>query len=125
MSPRTSVDALWVAALVSEVAPLVGLLERPRLLSHRLCVGRVGDRRVAVLRCGVGPERAERRTREALARLEAFGSAPAAFDAQAERACAVEAAVAAARAEGGALAILDVVAPGLREALPLNEALPD
>ena len=71
MSPRTSVDALWVAALVSEVAPLVRLLEQPRLLSHRLCVGRLGDRRIAVLRCGVGPERAERRTREALARLEA------------------------------------------------------
>ena len=65
------VDTLWVAALVSEVAPLVALLKRPRLVSHRLCVGELDGRTVAVLRCGVGPERARRRTQEALSLVEA------------------------------------------------------
>lgn len=68
---RVKVDDLWVAALVSEVAPLVAALRRPRLLSHRLCVGGFNGRTVAVLRSGVGPQQARRRTREALRRVSA------------------------------------------------------
>jgi len=47
----------------------VAVLQRPRLLSHRLCVGGLDGRRIAVLRCGVGPQRAEGRTRRALQKV--------------------------------------------------------
>jgi len=60
------VHALWVVALVSELTPLLAVLRRPRLKSHRLCVGDVAGRRIALLRAGVGPDAAERRTRSAL-----------------------------------------------------------
>ena len=85
MRLREGVDALWVAALVSEVAPLVAALGRPRLLSHRLCVGDLGAHRVAVLRCGVGPQRAKTRTQEALSlvspvRIWSLGSCGALTD---------------------------------------------
>lgn len=66
---RTAVDALWVVAMVAELAPLVSMLERPRLLSTRLAVGRVGPQAVGLLRCGVGPERAARRTWDALQKV--------------------------------------------------------
>lgn len=79
-SPRTTpgsevdrpprVDALWVVALVSELTPLLALLHRPRLLSHRLCVGRMGRHRVAIVRAGVGPDAAHRRTLHALQRIQ-------------------------------------------------------
>ena len=71
LGSRVLVDDLWVAALVSEVAPLVAALSRPRLLSHRLCVGGLDGRTVAVLRCGVGPQRARSGTRNALKRVSA------------------------------------------------------
>ncbi len=57
------IDHLVVAALVSEWTPLVRALQEPRALSHRSVVGRVGDKAVLVMRCGVGPEKAASRTR--------------------------------------------------------------
>lgn len=63
------VDALFCVAIVSELAPILSLLHGLRLRSHRLCVGGIGQHRVAVLRCGVGPEPSERRARAALERI--------------------------------------------------------
>ena len=50
--PPEPVDALFCIAIVSELAPMLSLLHRVRLRSHRLCVGRIANYRVAVLRCG-------------------------------------------------------------------------
>jgi nucleoside phosphorylase len=64
-----AVDALLCIALVSELAPILGQLHAVQLRSHRLCVGRIGELRVGVLRCGVGPDASFRRTRAALTAL--------------------------------------------------------
>ncbi len=64
-------DWLLVGALHAEVLPLVWKLERPRAVDRRLVIGELHGRRVGVLRCGVGPGPAERRTRAALAEHEA------------------------------------------------------
>ena len=56
-----------MGALPAETLPLLRWLRRPRPLSRRLIAGE----RAAVLTCGVGPERAERRTRDALERWPA------------------------------------------------------
>lgn len=58
---------LLVAALGVEATPLYPLLEKPRPLSARLTVGRYGEVQVGVLVSGVGPAKAARRTRGALA----------------------------------------------------------
>lgn len=76
---------LLVGALAAETLPLIRRLDRPRPLGRRLVLGRLGDTPVAVLSCGVGPARAEARTRDALARWEAdrvvsFGTAGALVD---------------------------------------------
>ncbi len=62
---------LLVGALGAEVLPLLARIERLRVLGPRLAEGRLGEAQVALLRCGVGPEAAERRTRQALATWEA------------------------------------------------------
>jgi len=67
--PPEPVDALLCIAIVAELAPVLSLLHRFRLRSHRLGVGYLADVRVAVLRSGVGPAAAERRTRATLERI--------------------------------------------------------
>lgn len=59
-------DALLVAALVAEALPLLLRMDERRWLSRRLVVGTLGGARVAVLRCGVGRQRALHATRDAL-----------------------------------------------------------
>jgi len=56
-----------VGALHAEVLPLIWRLDRPRVVDRNLVTGLLAGRRVGVLRCGVGPERAERRTARVLA----------------------------------------------------------
>lgn len=56
-----------MGALGAETLPFVRRLQHPRPRSHRLVVGRHGPLEVGVLTCGVGPEKAARRTRAALA----------------------------------------------------------
>lgn len=73
---------LLVGALWTECAPLVARLEEVQWRAPRLAEGRLGGARVAVLAVGVGQERAERRTAEALRRWPAervvsFGTAGA------------------------------------------------
>lgn len=58
---------LLAGALAAETLPVIQRVRRPRLLHRHLVEGRIGDVQVAVLRCGVGPDKAERRTREAVA----------------------------------------------------------
>lgn len=72
-------DWLLVGALGVETAPVLRRLEAPRPLSARLVAGRLAGRAVGVLTCGVGPLKAERRTRDALAlcapaRVVSFGT---------------------------------------------------
>jgi nucleoside phosphorylase len=57
---------LLVAAMGVESLPFVRRLDRPRPLGPRLVVGRLGGHEVAVLTVGVGPDKAARRTRDAL-----------------------------------------------------------
>ena len=57
---------MLVAALGVESLPLLRRLAGPRILTPRLVVGRMGRAEVGVLTAGVGPTRAERRTRQAL-----------------------------------------------------------
>ena len=56
-----------MGALGAETLPFVRRLQHPRPRSHRLVVGRYGALEVGVLTCGVGPDKAARRTRAALA----------------------------------------------------------
>ncbi len=62
---------LLVGALRAETLPLLAWLERPSPRGRRLVVGRRGALDLGVLQCGVGPERAEARTRAALAQWPA------------------------------------------------------
>ncbi|MCP4809410.1 MAG: hypothetical protein GY913_18525 [Proteobacteria bacterium] len=59
---------LLAGALAAETLPLIQRVRRVRMLSHRLIEGELGGEQVAVLRVGVGPDKAERRTREAVQR---------------------------------------------------------
>lgn len=61
---------LLVGALGAETLPFVRRLVQPRPRSHRLVVGGHRGLEVGVLTCGVGPDKAARRTRAALARWE-------------------------------------------------------
>ena len=60
---------LLVGALHAETLPLMQLLGQPRPRGTRLVEGWLGACPVVVLTCGVGPARAERRTRAALRHL--------------------------------------------------------
>jgi nucleoside phosphorylase len=62
---------LIVGALGAETLPILRALSRPRPLSPRLVAGQLAGRPVAVLTCGVGPERAARRVSAALPLLDA------------------------------------------------------
>ncbi len=62
---------LLVGAMGPEVLPILWRLERPRPLDRRLVLGRLAGLEVGILRCGVGPAKAERRTRRALEAWEA------------------------------------------------------
>lgn len=80
-----AVSWLFAGAMAAETLPLIQRLERVRVLGKRLVTGRLRGETVGVLTCGVGPERAERRTRVALQRLEAervvsFGTCGALVD---------------------------------------------
>ncbi len=66
-----SLDWLIVGALAAEVLPLIWNLEHARPVTPRFTSGRLGPLAVGVLRCGVGPAKAERRTREALSQRDA------------------------------------------------------
>ena len=57
---------LIVGALSVETLPILKALSRPRLVSRRVVTGLLHGQRVAVLTCGVGPKKAEARTRAAL-----------------------------------------------------------
>jgi nucleoside phosphorylase len=57
---------LIVGALGAETLPILRALSRPRPLSARLVAGFIADRPVAVLTCGVGPDKAARRVAAAL-----------------------------------------------------------
>lgn len=61
---------LIVGAMRSETLPLLGALRAPRPLSARMVAGTLDGRPVAVLTCGVGPDKAARRTADALARAD-------------------------------------------------------
>jgi nucleoside phosphorylase len=76
---------LLVGAMRVETFPVLRRLTAPRPLGPRLWLGRLGDRPVALLTCGVGPERAERRAAEAIAALDpeavvSFGTCGALID---------------------------------------------
>jgi len=58
---------LLVGALGAETSPLVAALERARPRGLRLVAGRLHGHEVAVLTCGVGPDKAGRRIAAALA----------------------------------------------------------
>lgn len=62
----SDLDWLLVGALGVETGPVLAALEGRHVHSRRLMSGRLGGARVAVLTCGVGPAKAERRTRAAL-----------------------------------------------------------
>lgn len=57
---------LIVGALGAETLPFLRALQKPRPLSRRLVHGRLGRHEVAVLTCGVGPDKAARRVSAAL-----------------------------------------------------------
>ncbi len=61
---------LLVGALGAETLPLVAALQATRPLGRRLVLGRLGGAEVGVLTCGVGPRKAESRTRDQLQRLK-------------------------------------------------------
>lgn len=63
---RSQRRILLAGALASEVRPFIRRLRGRRTLSDRLVTGRVGEFQVGVVRVGVGRERAEARTRQAL-----------------------------------------------------------
>ena len=63
----SAVRWLLVGALGVETLPVLRRLRGARARGARLVTGRLGGAEVAVLTCGVGPIRAERRTAEALA----------------------------------------------------------
>lgn len=58
---------MLVGAMRAETTPLLRLLAQPRPLDRRLVLGRRGPHELAVLTCGVGPAKAEARTRAAVA----------------------------------------------------------
>ncbi len=62
---------LLVGALWAETLPVARRLEGAEALGLRLLRGRLAGREVALLTCGVGPQRAADRTAAALARLGA------------------------------------------------------
>ena len=63
---------LIVGALGAETLPILSALGSPRPLSRRLVAGQLGEHSsVAVLTCGVGPDKATRRTAAALTRWRA------------------------------------------------------
>ena len=62
---------LIVGALSSETLPVIKHLSQRRLISRRLIAGQLAGCSVAVLTCGVGPEKAASRTRAALERWSA------------------------------------------------------
>lgn len=64
---------LLVGAMRVETFPVLRRLTAPRPVGPRLWLGSLGARPVALLTCGVGPERAERRGLEALAQLDVEG----------------------------------------------------
>ncbi|MCK6520922.1 hypothetical protein L6R49_05700 [Myxococcota bacterium] len=61
---------LLVGAMRVETFPVLRRLTAPRPVGPRLWLGSLGARPVALLTCGVGPERAERRGLEAVERLD-------------------------------------------------------
>lgn len=65
------VDWLLVGAMSSETLPVLRRMRDWRWLSPRLTVGTLEGESVALLRSGVGPERAHARTVEALGRVQA------------------------------------------------------
>jgi len=78
-------DWLLVGALGVETAPVLAALGGRRVHSHRLVSGTLGGARVGVLTCGVGPEKAQRRTRAALEAVDvaavlSFGTCGALVD---------------------------------------------
>lgn len=60
-----------MGALSAEVLPILWALEHARATDRHTVTGRLGDLHVGVVRCGVGPSAAARRTRAALGRHEA------------------------------------------------------
>ena len=76
---------LLVGAMRVETFPVLRRLSAPRLVGPRLWLGSLGARPVALLTCGVGLERAERRGLEAIERLNpeavvSFGTCGALID---------------------------------------------
>ena len=59
-------DWLLVGALREEVQPVVATLENPRRIDRRTVCGELHGARIAVVRCGVGPDAAYSRTRAAI-----------------------------------------------------------
>lgn len=57
---------LIVGALGAETLPFLRALRKPRPLSRRLVWGHLGGNEVAILTCGVGPDKAARRVSAAL-----------------------------------------------------------
>lgn len=66
LPPHSAQRLLIVGALGAETLPLLRALSRPRPLSRRLVAGQLSGRAVAVLTCGVGPDKAARRVSDAL-----------------------------------------------------------
>jgi len=66
LPPLSAQRLLIVGALGAETLPILRTLSRPRPLSRRLVAGQLSGRPVAVLTCGVGPDKAARRVAAAL-----------------------------------------------------------
>ena len=76
---------LLAGALAAETLPVVRRLDHSRVISRRLVAGTLGGEHVAVLTCGVGPDKAGQRGRETLqewkaTHLVSFGTCGALAD---------------------------------------------